>query len=285
MILKTRIFAVLGGDLRSVAAEKILSDFFTTRLYGFEKLGKNADSLVKTLENADFVLLPLPLSADGKTLNAPFSEKETFLSELLPAIPEKAVIFGANIPESFKDGKHIFIDLFARDDIQILNAVPTAEGAIAEAINETEKTLWRSKCLVVGFGRIGKALAFRLKALGADVTVSARKDKDFAEISAFGFTPARSDRLCAVIKDSDIVFNTVPIRLIGEKELLAAQKETLFIDLASKPGGIDFSVAERSGLKVLWLLSLPGKTAPKTAGEIIAETVLHILKGGETNGE
>ena len=135
MILKTRIFAVLGGDLRSVAAEKILSDFFTTRLYGFEKLGKNTDSLVKTLENADFVLLPLPLSADGKTLNAPFSEKETFLSELLPAIPEKAVVFGANIPENFGDGKRVFIDLFARDDIQILNAVPTAEGAIAEAIN------------------------------------------------------------------------------------------------------------------------------------------------------
>ena len=255
MILKTRIFAVLGGDLRSVAAEKILSDFFTTRLYGFEKLGKDTDNLAKTLENADFALLPLPLSADGKTLNAPFSEKETFLSELLPAIPEKAVVFGANIPENFGDGKHVFIDLFARDDIQILNAVPTAEGAIAEAINETEKTLWRSKCLVVGFGRTGKALAFRLKALGA------------------------------VIKNSDIVFNTVPVLLIGEKELLAAQKETLFIDLASKPGGIDFSAAEKTGLKVLRLLSLPGKTAPKTAGEIIAETVLRILKGGETNGE
>ena len=91
MILKTRIFAVLGGDLRSVAAEKILSDFFTTRLYGFEKLGKNTDSLVKTLENADFVLLPLPLSADGKT---PFSERispkisgteNTSLSTFLPA--------------------------------------------------------------------------------------------------------------------------------------------------------------------------------------------------------
>ena len=49
-------------------------------------------------------------------------------------------------------------------------------------------------------------------------------------------------------------------------------------DLASKPGGVDFDTAGKLGLKVVWALSLPGKIAPVTSGEIIACTILNILK-------
>ena len=282
ILLRTQIFAVLGGDLRSAAAEKILSENFETRLFGFDGVSEKA--IEETLENADFALLPLPCTKDGKNLYTPFSKSETPLEKILMS-PEKTIFFGANIPEKIKDGKHIFIDIFARDDLKILNAVPTAEGAIAEAILKTEKTLWKSNCLVVGFGNIGKALALRLKALGANVTVSARKPRDLAEISAFGISPVETANIAEFLGDADIVFNTVPTEVIGKKELSAAKKDALFIDLASKPGGIDFSFAEKAGISVLWLLSLPGKTAPKTAGEIIAKTIFNILKGGEINGK
>ena len=55
-------------------------------------------------------------------------------------------------------------------------------------------------------------------------------------------------------------------------------KDALLIDLASKPGGVDFSLAKELGLNVVWALSLPGKCAPITSGEIIKNTITNILK-------
>ena len=55
-------------------------------------------------------------------------------------------------------------------------------------------------------------------------------------------------------------------------------KRTVMIDLASAPGGIDIHAAKEHGLKVIWALSLPGKHSPYTAGKIIAQTIIQILK-------
>lgn len=266
--MKNKIFAILGGDRRSVAAAKVLSENFETRLFGFDET-----PLRSVMKNADFALLPIPLSRDNIHLFAPFSKTETPLSAILDDSDRKTRFFGANIPETFKDGKHVFTDLFERDDIQVLNAVPTAEGAIAEAIMKTEHTIWNSECLIFGFGRIGKALAFRLKSLGAKVTVSARKARDKAEISAFGLKNADENSVAT----ADIIFNTVPVRILDGK-LSAAKNSAIIFDLAD---GFDLSLAKGKGINAERLLSLPGKTAPFTAGKIIAETVLTILKGGE----
>ena len=76
--------------------------------------------------------------------------------------------------------------------------------------------------------------------------------------------------------DCDVVFNTVPDKIIGGNELLTA-KNTLIIDLASKPGGVDMEKAKDLGVKVIWALGLPGKVAPVTSGNIIKETILNIF--------
>ena len=55
------------------------------------------------------------------------------------------------------------------------------------------------------------------------------------------------------------------------------QKNALVIDLASKPGGVDFSAAKALGIKVIWALSLPGKVAPVTSGKIIKDTIMNIM--------
>lgn len=80
------------------------------------------------------------------------------------------------------------------------------------------------------------------------------------------------------ISEYDLIFNTVPAILLDEPCLKNVKADTLIIDLASKPGGVDFDTAGRLGLKVVWALSLPGKVAPVTSGEIIADTILNILK-------
>lgn len=155
--------------------------------------------------------------------------------------------------------------------------MPTAEGAIECAMREYEGTISGSKCLVAGFGRIGKILAHKLKLLGANVTVSARKPSDLAYVKALGYNALNTENL-RTVKHFDIAFNTIP-KLIFDRELLMnTDTNTLIIDLASLPGGVDFDTAEKLGIYAVRALSLPGKCAPKTAGEIIKTTVFDIIK-------
>jgi dipicolinate synthase subunit A len=49
------------------------------------------------------------------------------------------------------------------------------------------------------------------------------------------------------------------------------------IDIASKPGGIDYHYAEKRGLKAILCPSLPGIVAPKTAGRILAATIRQLM--------
>ena len=168
-------------------------------------------------------------------------------------------------------------DYAARDDFAILNAVPTAEGALECAMSAYEGTIAGARCLVVGFGRIGKLLSRMLKALGAEVTVSARNATDRAYIAALGYGYMNTEQL-AEVRRFQIVFNTVPT-LIFDRELLQnTDGDTLLIDLASLPGGVDFDAASALRIDAQRALSLPGKCAPKTAGEIIKTTVFRMIE-------
>ncbi len=283
--MKEKIFAVLGGDLRQIYLARGLSDRgYTVRLFGFDDYPDRVDGAVtcvrleNALEHADYVILPIPYSSDGELLNAPYSTQRIALEDIYAHLTREMTVFGGKFCNMDLTRQGIkTIDYFEREELQVLNAVPTAEGAIDCAMRESPYTLASSKCLVVGYGRIGKALAPLLKGLNADVSVSARKYSDLAWISAMGYTPCRTEEAAAIVGDYDIVFNTVPAPVIGRSVLENAKKGALFIDLASKPGGIDFTAAKALGVHALRALSLPGKTSPATAGNIIMQTVLNII--------
>jgi dipicolinate synthase subunit A len=57
--------------------------------------------------------------------------------------------------------------------------------------------------------------------------------------------------------------------------------DALCLDLASKPGGMDFAAASRLGVRAIWALSLPGEVAPESAGAIIRDTIYNILEEQE----
>ena len=194
-------------------------------------------------------------------------------------LQKDALILGGRITgeilETFKNNK--CIDYYNREELMIKNAVPTAEGAIEIAMAETAVTLSKSKCLIIGYGRIGKVLSSLLKALGADVCVSARKFSDLAWIDVNGFRSIHNDNLKSVAGDFDLIFNTAPALILDEEILKTINPDCVVIDLASKPGGVDFEKARDLGLKVIWALSLPGKCAPLSSGKIIKETILNIL--------
>lgn len=272
--------SIIGGDLRQLTLARLLAEEgYTVKIAGFDKNPDNFSDTAADIWESEVIILPVPASSDGRTIYAPFSAEPIILEE--EKLSKAKLVLGGNINKTLacllSSAGIKYIDYLKREELQIKNALPTAEGAVEIAFAELPITLASSKCLIVGYGRIGKILARLLQALGAEVTVSARKCSDLAWISVLGLKPAKTAELADIIKDYDVIFNTVPAMVLDETVLKETDPKTLIIDLASKPGGVDFSIAKDLGLKVIWSLGLPGKVAPITSGEIIAEAVINIL--------
>ena len=114
--------------------------------------------------------------------------------------------------------------------------------------------------------------------MGVNVYASARKKHDFEWIRAFGYLPVNTKDVRDVVERCSVIFNTVPNLVLSEKELHCLTDNCLVIDLASKPGGIDFEAAKKLGIHVIWALSLPGKNLPVSAGRAVAKTIINILE-------
>lgn len=280
---------VAGGDMRQIYCAVKLSSEYDTYVMGFsddvipEKMDvkKHADG-----NNVlyDCAVLPVPPLDENGMITAPFSADGISPEKIRSLLKDNAVIFvgksDRKLEKAFEGMK--ITDYMEREELSLKNAIPTAEGAVGIAISELPVTLNGLKVLIVGLGRIGTALAEILKGFGADVTTAVRNAKGTAKARIIGIKSVCTDKMDT---DYRLVFNTVPEMIFDRKLLEKFGSDTLFIDLASKPGGIDFDSASALGKKVVWALGIPGKTAPVTSGEFIAETVINILSEGVETDE
>lgn len=278
---------VIGGDMRQAKmAELLAADGHTVHTFGLERLGALAEGVV-CQENltgaalADCVVLPLPVAGEGSLLNAPLSTGRWPLAQVLDVLrPGQTICAGKVSPavQSMAASRGLTLhDYFLREEFAVANAVPTAEGAIQLAMEELPVTIHGIRTLVIGYGRLGKLLAHQLSGLGAKVSVAARNCADLAWIEAYGYGLEHTGQLEGWLCGYDLLINTVPARILGEDALAELRPGSLVIDLASKPGGVDFEAARRLGIKAIWALSLPGKVAPVTAGRSIRNTIYNIL--------
>ena len=254
--------AVIGTDARQAAAGRTLARA------GYAVGGAEQTPL------ADYILLPLPLDA-----------ARTPLAELLRAAKPGALALGGLLSEEAKEiarqaGVEL-VDYFARAELTVYNAIPTAEGCIGILLRERTRTLWGANLLVLGFGPVGQALAVRLAALGAQVTVTARRPVQRAQAESCGLRAAPLDHLKALAPAFDTVVNTVPAPVLTAEVLARLRPGSLIVDLASRPGGTDFAAAAQLGHRAIHALSLPAVCAPETAGEAVARTVQSILQERE----
>lgn len=175
--------------------------------------------------------------------------------------------------EKFKTADIKIIDLLESERLTILNAIATVEGTIKIAIQEREETIFESNVLVCGFGRIGKIMCDRFRALGANVYCTARKEKDLTWIREKRYIPLTYDKVAENGEKFDLVINTVPTLVLKEKELNSFKQDVLIIDVASNPGGIDKDYAMQKNIKVITALGIPGKEMPKAAARFIKEII------------
>ncbi len=286
--MKNVKFTVLGGDLRNIKLANMISyDQYKINIYGFNKaefetgIEESAD-LKLAIDESDVIIGPIPCSNDNETLNAPFHQEKIFMNEIFKIMSKNQIFIAGRISDKITNLAEVYniysIDILEREEMAVLNAIPTAEGAIQIAMEEIPITLHDSKVLILGFGRIGKILAKMLKGLGADVYVEARKYSDLAWIKSYGYKKVALTETGSYISEMDVIFNTIPHLILDAGLLAKLKKESLIIDLASKPGGVDFEKAGEIGIKVIWALSLPGKVAPTTAAKFLKDTIYNIIE-------
>ncbi len=281
--MKDNTFLILGGDNRSLyLGEYLENQGFKVCYYAFNHT-ECYDSLEEAMNSSDVIILPLPFTKDRFTLNTPLFDDKILISDILALLSHKKTVFGGQLPKSFceeLDSKNCFYcDYFLLDELAIYNAVPTAEGVVQVLIEELPITIHGMKCAVLGYGRVGKVLAETLSSLGADVTVFARKQSAFAEVYASSMNSKSFDSLATETNDYDAIINTVPVKVLGGNQLSKLNPECILVEVASAPFGIDFQAAKERAFKVVKAGSLPGKVAPKTAGEIIGRSILPMIKG------
>lgn len=279
-------FGIVGGDLRQLhLAQSIAEDgcpVYTAYLenaassFGLPRLG-----LGELAGKCEVVVLPLPASRDGRYLNTPLSDQDIWLDDGFARLFAGKRVFGGMLGK-LKGSSALWQqarcqDYYDREELVTGNAYLTAEAAVGLAIQEYPGTLLGSHCLVTGFGRIGKALCAMLRGMGAQVSCAARKSKDLTSIRASGCIPVAYQELSGPY---DLIFNTVPARVLEAGTLARQTRDTLIFELASAPGGIDREAAGRLGIRVVWAQSLPGKMSPQASGELIKEAIYHMMEEG-----
>ncbi len=280
----TLTFALAGGDVRQAyLGELLAADGAKVTTIGLERhdTGLPAGSDLRALfTQADVILLPMPVMGVCGRLNAPLANAPYKLVDILDAIPAGKPVFGGSVPQMVTDMASrrsvVVRDYLQREELALLNAIPTAEGAIQIAMEELPVTLHELSVLIIGAGRIGSALAPRLRGLGARVTISARKYTDFARIRSAGYACLDTRRLAGKLSAFPLVINTVPYPVLTRTVLAGCRPDTLVIDLASGKGG---TAADAEDLcRVIHALSLPGRVAPRSAAAAIHETICHMLE-------
>lgn len=292
--MKNITLTVMGGDARQAAvAAYFARRGARVRCFGVPCVGGERGIACcrhwrEALFGTEGVILPLPATHDSRHLYMGQGDDAVLapqITEVIDALPVGVFLAGGRMSEALvaraRARGFAPFDYFKSEALQRANALPTAEGAVSILMQEVPRTVSGLSLLVTGFGRVGEALVHLLLAMGASVTVAARREEALSRAAALG---------CAVIDlkaptalaDREgrfaAIFNTVPSRLFDDEVLATLSRDTLLIDLASAPGGIDAEAAASRGIRTIWALSLPGKYAPLTAGELIAATVEDEMK-------
>lgn len=286
-----RRIAIIGGDRRElVLAGELLNKGFYVSLCGLDSQPMASaqcfSTPIEAARGAQAIILPMAGVNKDLTVHCPASANPpkldgAFFKSLPAQIP--IIIGWANGEIKELASAARLIEVAKDDELAVLNSIPTAEGAIAIAMNETPVTLHGNKAMVIGFGRCGISLARMLDGIGAQVTVAARKAADRARAAEMGFTACAIDALSEYVQSMAFIFNTVPAPVLTGPVLANARQCYVLVDIASG-GGTDFQAAGDYGLKAILAPGLPGKVAPVTAGKILAHVYPRFLDELELRG-
>jgi len=285
--------AVIGGDSRQIAVAAALAGFGAkVRIFGHPSQAGEGMTFCENLEQAiagvQVIILPISGMNDQGKVRGRTVDQLLDVGSCSSIWSPGMIVLSGSLTEKWRriaaESGVIVKEYGENDEIAILNSIPTAEGTIQLAMENLPITIHGSRVLVIGFGRVGVTVARMFQALGATVTVAARRRDLLARAWEIGCRTVLHDQLSTAVSAVDLIINTVPVMVLDDRILSLVSRDTVIIDLASPPGGTDFIAAETLGVKAILAPGLPGKVAPKTAGAILAKAIPEILEQLLTEG-
>ena len=276
--MKKRNIVIIGGDKR----QKYLKDYLESSdcevsSYGLYDWDDDAEKLKAMILPQSIVVLPLPATRKDKTVNMPFSKKETSIERLISFLGKENLVYGGIIKgellSRLRETEIPFVDYYDNEFIE-KNAVLTAFGTLKILLEHIDFALPLGNFAITGYGRVAKEVMALLKSLSCKVTVFARNPSQREDAIIKGCEAFQLSSLSEKANQFDIIINTIPARIIGKNELSEMRKDSKIVELASAPYGVDFDEARSFGVDVIKAFGLPGKYTPKTAGEIIGKRIL-----------
>ena len=244
----------IGGDARYAYVAKALQD--------------DGYTVTKDPAEADVVVLPFgAVAEDGIHV---WGTDEVY-AEIMAKVPAHALVCGAMAPD------REVLNYLKEPGMQYFNGICTAEGALTLAMQHSKKTIWNSRCLVLGNGHIGNYLSQVLRNMGAHVTQASRSVEGLSHTQAYGNKAVHIRDVVSVIPEQDIIFNSIPAPVLGEAELKAIRKDALLVEIAAGRHGFDLELAKTLEVPFVVGVKLPGNFSPDTAGRAIAEAVLRLV--------
>ncbi len=282
-------FLLLGGDGRMEDCRARLSELGHTAT--FEKEGLPAPE-EKAAEGPTAIVLPLPISRDGKSLHCPLSaggegpalgDVGRFLAHTLKKDPKQVRLFGGKVTEEFlsslsPEGERLpLVDYEKEELFRARNARISAEGAIHALGERWELALFEVPMMILGSGHFASALASLLSGMGVPHSVFSRRRVKLPEIPVGTTLPLTA--LPAELGRFSVILNTVPVPLLDDGLLDRLRPGSLFLELSGA-----FPEAERErflsrGIAYEALPGIPGRYAKASAGRLIADTVLSLTGG------
>ncbi|GAK02006.1 dipicolinate synthase subunit A [Geomicrobium sp. JCM 19037] len=277
--------AVLGGDLRTISLMNTLSSY-ASRMYtvGFNQKEVGVKACERTLENLPYerlnaIILPVQgVGTDGTVPTLHGDPLKLERSHIKRTGEQCLFITGVLTPFLKAHVPRKVISWMSREDVAIANSIPTAEGCLRLAIENTAHTIHGATVFVLGYGRCGKTIADLFSGSGANIIVYTNEDEEGARAKQRGFVWRSFLNITDDAYEADVCINTVPSRVLTP-EVFQKMKSTCFVlDISSAPGAFDPDVAKAFPQTILNVPGIPGKVAPKSAGEILGKATIKIFE-------
>ncbi len=280
-------FAFIGGDMRQIyMINDLINQGYSVIVYGLhdpllDNRCVNGTTLIEVALSSKIVITPIPISKDGIHVLSK-SNCLINLDEFISLLTSDHRIFGGCFSkamlEHFTSNQIDYHDFMEQEELTLYNSIATAEGVIAEAITSSKINLHASKVLVMGYGRCAITLATKLKYLCGSVDITARSSEQLAKAYTASHHVIPLNELSNHIHEYDFIFNTIPSMVLTKDLLNKTKSHVIIIDIASNPGGVDFTYAKEIGRYTNLYLGIPGKVSPKSSASFLKNHLLNQLR-------
>lgn len=245
-----------------------------------EKRGGKMCSSLAGIPDSGYVVCGIPFTKDGVMVNITTPDPPSIRC-FLGMLTSRHILIGGNLPKdvvTYCTNHGIkYYDVTASPSFVSKNARLTAEGLLIPLLSHTSFSICDCKTLLIGYGNCGREIADILQLFTEELyiydinsyTMKAAKSKHLKTISE-----QEIQNLSPKLRHINTIINTSPVNPFHTRIWGSFPEDCTVFNIASFSLNVPLPISEQ----IINCPGIPGKYAPKTAGNIIAKEICEHFK-------